>query len=341
MSSTAVGRSEPSGIRSGPGWRARIVAVLDGRFGSYVGLGVALVLLLLVVSTTQDAFLTQANMTNILRTMSVTLVLAAGMTVVLLTAGVDLSVGATLGLTSVVYAQLVVEVGMNGFLALLLTLVVGAGLGLLNGLLIGVVRMSFFVVTLGTLSLYRGLALFWNSSSVDMFGQPVPRTLGNDTVLGGRIPIGLLVALGVCVLLAAMLRFTVFGRSIFAVGGNREAAELSGIRSGRVVAGVYVISGLCAALAAVILIGRTTVSVATAGTGIELSVVAAVLLGGAALSGGVGSLTGTALAVVFLQVLSNSLNLAGVSGFVQQILTGVILIAAIYLDSVRTRRSGL
>lgn len=317
-----------------------VTRVIEGRFGPFVGLSVASALLLIVVAATQDAFLTQANMTNIMRTAAVTLVLAAGMTLVLLTAGVDLSVGAILALCAVLYGQLVAVHGMNEWLALLVTLAAGAALGLVNGLLIGLANMSFFVVTLGTLSLFRGLALLWESDTVDMFGREVPALLGNDAVLGDTFPISILIALGVCVLLAFVLRSTRYGRSIYATGGNREAAELSGVRTGWIVVSVYVVSGLCAALGAVMLIGRTTTAVATQGTGIELSVVAAVLLGGAALSGGAGSIWGTVLAVGFLQVLANSLNLAAVSGFWQQIVTGSILIAAIYLDSVRTRRLG-
>ncbi len=330
-------QADSSAVRA-PQWLIR--RLVQSRFGPYLGLMVVLVALVVYVSITEEAFLSQANITNILRTSAIPLVLAAGMTLVLFTAGVDLSVGAILALCGVFYAQMAVDQDMPGFLALLLTLVVGAGLGLFNGFLIGKVRMSFFVVTLGTLSLFRGVALLWRNESVDMFTKELPAFLGNDTLFGGTIPIGFLVAMGLYVLFAVVLRYTVFGRSVYAVGGNREAAELSGIRAGGVVALVYVISGVCAALGSVMLIGRTTISVATAGTGIELNVAAAVLLGGAALSGGVGSIWGTLLGVMFLQVLSNALDLAAVSGFWQQIVTGGILITAIYLDSLRSRRTG-
>jgi len=305
-----------------------------------MGLIVVLIGLIVYVSLTEDAFLSQANITNILRTSAIPLVLAAGMTLVLLTAGVDLSVGAILGLSGVFYAQMAVDQDMPGFLALILTLILGAGLGLFNGFLIGKVQMSFFVVTLGTLSLYRGVALLWRNESIDMYTKELPSFLGNDAIFDDTVPVGFVVALALYLFVALVLRYSVFGRSVYAVGGNREAAELSGIRAGGIVAWVYVISGMCAALGAVMLIGRTTISVATAGTGIELNVAAAVLLGGAALSGGVGSIWGTLLGVMFLQVLSNALDLAAVSGFWQQIVTGGILITAIYLDSFRSRRIG-
>ena len=326
------------------GWAQGLVSIaqrlVQSRFGPYLGLLAVLIMLIVYVSLSEEAFLSQANITNILRTSAIPLVLSAGMTLVLFTAGVDLSVGATLALCGVFYAQMAVDRDMPGLLALLLTLVVGAALGLFNGFLIGKIQMSFFVVTLGTLSLYRGIALLWRNESVDMYTEELPAFLGNDALFGDTVPIGFLAAMALYLVMALVLRYTSFGRSVYAVGGNREAAELSGIRAGRVVALVYVISGMCAALGSVMLIGRTTISVATAGTGIELNVAAAVLLGGAALSGGVGSIWGTLLGVMFLQVLSNALDLAAVSGFWQQIVTGGILITAIYLDSLRSRRIG-
>jgi ribose/xylose/arabinose/galactoside ABC-type transport system permease subunit len=312
--------------------------IFDSRFGPYVGLTAAFVVLVVVMAVQQDAFLTQANLTNILRSCATTLVLSAGMTLVVLTGGVDLSVASSLALSGVCFGVLVADHGVNEVFALVVVLGFGAVLGFVNGFLIGLARMSFFVVTLGTLSLYRGIALLWQYEAIDMYDRRVPAFLGNDAVLGDRIPISFLVALGVCALFALLLGATRFGRSVFAVGGNREAAELSGIRSGRVICLVYVIAGVTSALGAVMYIGRTTSAVGSAASGLELNVVAAVLLGGVALSGGVGSVWGTLLAVMFLQVLSNALNLAGVSGFWQQIVTGVILIGAIYLDSLRTRR---
>lgn len=314
--------------------------VTTAKVGPYVGLVTILAAVIVYSALTQEAFLTETNIVNTLRNSAIPLVLAAGMTLVVITAGVDLSIGSILALCTVFYGQMAVSQSLPGVVALLLTLVLGALLGLFNGYLIGKIRMSFFVVTLGTLSLYRGLAQLWRNQSFDMFDYQLPRTLGNDTIFGDRLPIGFMLAIGVCTVVFLASKHTRFGRSVYAVGGNREAAELSGIRAGWIVALVYSFSGLCAALGAVMLIGRTTIAVSTSGQGIELGVVAAVLLGGAALSGGQGSIWGTVLAVIFLEVLSNALDLAAVSGFWQQIVTGVILIAAVYLDSLRSRRAG-
>jgi ribose/xylose/arabinose/galactoside ABC-type transport system permease subunit len=320
--------------------RSMATRVLTSRFGPYVGLGSVLAVLVVYMWATNPIFASWANVTNVMRGSSVIIILSIGMTFVLLTAGVDLSIGAMLGLCSLLYAQFI-EWHLNGFLALVLTLLCGALLGYVgNGILIGRAQISFFVITLGTMSIYRGVALLWNDKSVDMYGDRVSTALGNDTVLDGRVPIGFIVAMAAVVLTALVLRRTTFGRSVYAVGGNREAAELSGIKAGRAVAWVYGISGICAGLAAVMTIGRTTIAQATAGTNVELRVVAVVLLGGVALSGGIGSIWGTLLGVAFLQILGNALDLSGVSSYWQMIMTGAILIVAISLDRVRTRRNG-
>jgi ribose/xylose/arabinose/galactoside ABC-type transport system permease subunit len=320
------------------GWLPRAGSLLTGRFGPYLALSGVLLVLVVYMASTNPFFLTWANATNLMRGSASMIVLASAMTLVVITAGVDLSIGALVGISSLIFAQLLIW-DVPGVLAVVAVLACSGLLGwLCNGILIGRAGISFFVVTLGTMSFFRGVALLWNDKSIDMYSSDVARVLGDTALLGGRIPVGFLVALGVALLLGAVMRFTRFGRSVFAVGGNREAAELSGIPSGWVVAAVYGISGVACGLAAVMLIGRTTVAQATAGTGIELQVIAVVLLGGAALSGGVGTIWGTLLGVAFLQVLSNALDLSGLSSYWQMILTGVILVVAVTLDAVRSRR---
>lgn len=328
-----LGGLDPRGIGGRGG------SLLRSSIGPYVGLATALILLVLALSVTQEAFLSADNITNIMRTMAVPLVLAAGMTLVLLTAGVDLSMGSILALTGVMYATLTTS-GVPGEVALLAALATGAAIGFfINGLMIGRLGMSFFVVTLGTLALFRGITFLWTETNIDQYDDRLSSTLGNEVVLNDFLPIAFIVAIGVVLLVWFILRFTSYGRSVYAVGGNAEAAELSGIRSGWVVAGVYGISGLLAGLAAVLTIGRTTSAAPTAATGIELQVAAAALLGGVALSGGVGSIWGTVLGVAFLEVLNNGLNIAGFSSYWQQVFTGLVLLAAITLDWLRNRRA--
>jgi ribose/xylose/arabinose/galactoside ABC-type transport system permease subunit len=318
--------------------RSLATTLLASRLGPFVGLGALLLALVLYELATEPTFSSLSNLTGLGRATAVPLLLAAAMAVVLLTGGVDLSIGSTLALSGFCYAKLVTG-GMSGGTALLVTLAFGAAVGFaVNGVLIGRLNMSFFVVTIGTLSLYRGLVFLWShTNTIDMYGDKTSQTLGDTAILGDHLPVGLLVAFGAVVLIYLMLRFTTFGRSIYAVGGNREATELSGVRSGWVIAAVYGLSGLCAALAAVMELGRATIADPNMGASTELGAAAAALLGGIALSGGVGSVWGAVLGVAFLSVLTNALNLAGASTSWQLIVTGVILIVAVYLDRVRAR----
>ncbi|MDW5597070.1 ABC transporter permease [Conexibacter stalactiti] len=304
----------------------------------YVGLATVLVVLVAFQLATEPTFSSWSNLTNLMRSMAVPLLLAAAGTLVLLTAGVDLSIGALLGLSGIFYAKLATG-GFSPLPALLLTLLAGGAIAFfVNGYLIGRVGMSFFVVTLGTGSILRGAAYLWSdNTAIDMSQNDLAATLGNTAILGDKIPVGILVAVGVAVLLWAILRYTVYGRSIYAVGGNREAAELSGVPSGWVIASVYGIVGLCAVLAGIMMIGRQTIADPNAGVGIELTVASAILLGGVALQGGVGSIWGAVLGTVFLSVLANALALHGLSSNWQLVVTGVILLLAVYLDRLRQR----
>lgn len=312
--------------------------LLGGTFGPIVGVAGVLAALVVFELITQPTFGSADNLTSLGRASIVPLVVSVAMALVLLTGGVDLSIGATLALAGVLYARLVTSGVPAGF-ALVACLIFGAIVGfVVNGILIGRLNMSFFVVTIGTMSLYRGIVYLWtNTNTIDMYGDPVSGFLGNDTIIGGHVPIGLLVGLGVVLALWWVLRWTNFGRSIYAVGGNREATELAGVRAGWVTAAVYGVSGLCAALAAVMTIGRSTIADPNMGLNLELTAAAAALLGGVALSGGVGSIWGAVLGVAFLQALTNALSLAGVSTSWQLVATGAILIVAVYLDRVRAR----
>ncbi|MFN8231926.1 MAG: ABC transporter permease [Actinomycetota bacterium] len=312
--------------------------ILESQIGPFIGVGSVLVILLVVEAFVQSNFYNASNLTNLGRTLGVPLVLAAGMTLALLTGGVDLSIGSSLALSGTLYAKLYTG-GTPPLLALVICLAFGLVVGFaINGFLIGRLNMSFFVVTLGTLSLFRGVVYLWtNSETISMYDDDLTQKIGNDTTLGGHVPIALLIAVATVVAIYLMLRLTTFGRQIYAVGGNREAARLSGVRTDWVIAAVYAITGLCAALAAIMTIGRTASVDPNMGESLELNAAAAVLLGGVSLSGGSGSIWGAVLGVVFLEVLANALALAGTSTSWQLIVTGVILIVAVYLDRLRAR----
>lgn len=317
-------------------------AVRRGLFGSQIGpflaLGAVLIFLLIVEGITQPEAFESGNVTNVMRALAVPLVLAVGMTFCLLTGGVDLSIGSSLALSGTLYAKLYTS-GAPPVLSLLACILFGLCIGfLVNGLLIGKLDMSFFVVTLGTLSLYRGIVFLWtDAETIDMYEDSLTQKIGNETIFGDKLPIAFVIAVGVVILGYVLLKYTNFGRRVYAVGGNAEAARLSGVRSDWVIAAVYAIAGICAAIAALMTIGRAASVDPNMGTSLELNAAAAVLLGGVALSGGMGSLWGAVLGVVFLEVLANALALAGLSTSYQLIVTGAILIVAVYLDRVRAR----
>lgn len=311
-----------------------------GKFQLDPRLTLAIVLLALIIlfAVTQPNFFTMGNLLNILRLQAVPMILAVGMTMVILTGGADLSVGSALALSGIVAGILFVS-GVPVVLVIIVTILFGLLLGAINGLLIGIVGMSFFVVTLGTLSGYRSLALVAsNGAAIQLSDAPLLLFIGDGQL--GILPMPVLIAIIVTLIGYLMLAHTSWGRKVYAVGSNREAARLAGIRVGGIIFSVYAISGLLAGLAAVIQVGRLTSASPVVGQGTELTVIAAVLLGGTILSGGQGGLGGTIIAILLLGVLQNGLTLSGTPDFWQGAITGAILIIAVYLDHVQRRQRG-
>lgn len=319
---------------TGAGWRHR----LTGSSAPAYAVAGLLVLVVVVELLTEPNFSSSSNITNLLRTGAVPMLLCVGMTMVILTGGIDLSMGAILSVCGIAYAKLVMD-GLAPEPALVLTVLLGAAIGfLVNGLLIGRVGLSFFVVTLASASLLSGFALLWSGNrQYDLSWDALARTLGNDA-LGGVLPYGAVIAVLAVVVAGVVLTYTVFGRSVYAIGGNPEAAQLSGIRSQWVVPAVYGVSGACAGLAGVMMIGRQTIADPTAGNNtIVLYVVAATLLAGVSITGGSGSVFAALVGTAFLQVLANALALRGFNNSWQMVVTGAILLVAVYLDRVRQR----
>lgn len=303
----------------------------------YLAIVGLLVVLSIYLAITQPSFATWANFVTILETNSVLLLVAIGLTFVLLTAGFDLSVGAMLALSGVLMGKLV-QGGIPLAFAIILVIVGAALIGfVLNGLLIGKLALSFFVVTLGTMSLFRGAGLVATEGyGVSLYEFDAIRALGSGRVAG--IPWLVIIALGVLVLAVLVTRYTGFGRMLYAVGGGPEAARLAGIRVWAIKAAAYGICASLAALAGVLEASRLGSASPQAGTGIELVAAAAVLLGGTSFTGGVGSMVGTLLGTLLLGVISNGLTISQVSSFWQGIVTGLVLLAAVLLDWFRTRR---
>lgn len=296
----------------------------------------ALIILIVFVSVLNPAFLQVNNLLNLMRQLIINGFIALGMTFVILTGGIDLSVGSTLAFTSAIFAGLL-QNGMNTGLAILITLALGLALGLINGLLITKGKLAPFIVTLATMTIFRGLTLVY------MDGRPISgpkdnfafQFLGKGQVFG--IPFQVILFLIVYIVLSTLLNKTSHGRKIFAVGGNEKASFISGIKIDKVKILVYVISALMAVVSGLVLTSRLNSAQPTAGSAYEMDAIAAVVLGGTSMTGGSGSLTGTLIGILILGVLNNGLNLLGVSSFYQQIVKGVVILIAVLIDRKRNK----
>jgi ribose/xylose/arabinose/galactoside ABC-type transport system permease subunit len=290
------------------------------------------VILFLVFTITQPRFATSINLQNMLTAVAVLWVVSIGMTFVILNAGADLSVGATAALAGIFFAK-IIGVGVPDVLAVLLTLAFGAAVGgLVNGLPVGRLGMSFFVVTLASMIGLTGAVNLWTGTESFPVDSSLPAAVGIDKYAGVPGPIwimGLTLVLGLYI-----QRWTYFGRDVYAVGGSLNAARLSGIRTTRTIVYVYALSALCATIGTIITIGRIGVAAPTVDIDLPLLAIAAVLLGGSSLTGGVGGVGGTAIGVLFIGILQNGLSIAGVPSFWQQVVTGVILFLAVLIDQV-------
>jgi ribose transport system permease protein len=310
---------------------------LMARAPTWTGVGTVLLVMVIVLSITQSLFLTSQNLTNVLKGASINLLLAIGTTFLLTTGAVDLSIGSMLALCSMILAGQMTH-GFPVVLAVLGTILAGALLGGgVNGMLVTKAKLSFFVVTLGTLALFRSLAQIPTQGlTIELYDKPgvgLVERLGDGTVFGISVPI--VISLGALVLSILVMRFTNFGRSVFAVGGNESAARLAGIPVDRVRIAVFAINGALVGLAAVMFAGRIQSASPLIASGIELDVIAAVLLGGTSFLGGSSTMLGTAIGVMFIAVLQNGLNLFGVQALWQGVVTGSVLILAVWVDRIR------
>lgn len=301
------------------------------------GLAGALVVLIVAASFISPHFLNPINLLNVLRQVAMYGILGVGMTFVILTKGIDLSVGSIVALTGVLGA-LLLERGTPIPLMVLACLTVGAAIGVVNGLGVSHWRIPAFIMTLGTMVMVRGIALmFADGGTVNpgKFGESF-FFLGGGYLLG--VPTPIYVFAIVCIASALVLGLTPFGRAIYAVGSNEEAARLSGIDVPRTILGVYIICGFLAALAGLIFLSRLSVGDPNSGLGLELEAITIAVIGGTSLFGGEGTVLGTIGGAMVLAIIANVLNLAGVSPFSQQVVKGAIIILAVLLEAGRRPR---
>ncbi len=305
------------------------------RFTAFYPL-VGLIVVSIVMVFASNSFLSASNISNILRQVSINALIAVGMTYVILTGGIDLSVGAVMALAGTLAAGLMAG-GMNGVLALIICLLVGLAFGLANGAFVAFAGMPPIIVTLATMGIARGLGLIY-TGGYPISGLPTwINWFGEGSVLGLQAPIFIMIV--VYILGWVLLERTPFGRYVYAIGGNETATRLSGVRVARSKLIIYAISGLTAAIAAVVLTGRLMSGQPNSGQGFELDAIAAVVLGGTSIAGGRGSLIGTLLGALLLGVLNNGLNMVGVNPYVQTVVKGAIILLAIYIGRER-RKTG-
>ena len=296
----------------------------------------ALIVLVIAMSALSGDFLTTDNLLNVGVQAAVTAILAFGVTFVIVSAGIDLSVGSVAALSATVLAWSATSHGVPVFIAVILALATGIAAGLINGFLISYGKLPPFIATLAMLSVGRGLALVISDGSPIAFPDSISH-LG-DT-LGGWLPVPVLVMIAMGLITAFVLGRTYIGRSMYAIGGNEEAARLSGLRVPRQKLAIYAMSGVFAAVAGIVLASRLSSAQPQAASGYELDAIAAVVIGGASLAGGTGKASGTLIGALILAVLRNGLNLLNVSAFWQQVVIGVVIALAVLLDTVR-RKAG-
>ncbi|WP_196814474.1 ABC transporter permease [Nocardia sp. BMG111209] len=302
----------------------------------HAGLLVVLVLIVVFAATQTDAFLTSTNLINVLRQVSVVAVIAAGLTLLMTAGGMDFSMGSNVSVTTAVAARIVSH-GHSPWLAIVVAMALSIAIGLVNGLVVTYTSVAPFVATLAGATMLDGLALLIINGLSISIGTKLS-WLGNGETFG--LPHLLIVAVVVLVLTAFVMRYTSFGRDAFAIGGNEDVARLSGIRVSRDKLLLYALAGGLSGLAGIMLLSRLAASSpGTGGLTLQLTAVAAVVIGGTSLAGGKGSIPGTALGVVLLGVVANVLNLLQISSFYQQISVGAVLLVAAIANLLHRRRS--
>jgi ribose transport system permease protein len=328
MNQDAARSAAPATARPGASWASKLIGVQ----GPLIGL----VALCVVFSFATSAFLSFRNLLNVLDQVTVLGILSVGMTAVIILGGIDLSVGSVLAFSMMIMGWLSHDMNLPLAIAAVLALLIGAFCGWVNGLLVTRAKLPAFIATLSMMTIARGLA------NIITDGRQIvgyPDWFDSFATLRYFGFLSLTVALAIVLVVASwiFLRYRAAGRALYAIGGSAEVARLAGIRVRQMTTWVYVVSGLLSGLAGIVLASRLDSSQPSAGLGYELDAIAAVVIGGASLSGGVGGIGGSVVGVLIIGVLHNGLNLTGVSPFIQQIIIGVVIALAVSSDTLRRR----
>ncbi len=296
----------------------------------------AMVLFLYIFPTTHNTFLTTKNIFNVLRQSSTNLMLACGMTMVIILGGIDLSVGSIIAMSGVLGAAAVVWGGMPEIVGILIAILSGLIFGLLNGLVIALTKIPPFIVTLASMNIAKGIAYVYSGGKPIRCMTDAWKFLGAGYV--GPVPTPVVTMTIVFIVAVLFLNRTKMGRHVYAVGGNDTAAKFSGISTAKVKFVVYSFSGLMAGLAGITIASRLYSGTCTSGDGAEMDAIAAVVVGGTSMAGGSGKLGGTLIGVLIIGILNNGLNLMGVNSDWQYIIKGAVILLAVYVDFLRSTK---
>jgi ribose transport system permease protein len=312
----------------------KIYLGIKDQFGIIIGL----LLLSIFLSIMSPVFMSQRNFFNVLRQLSNNMFLSCGMLLVILIGGIDLSVGSTMAVTGCLVAAFITNNGMSPMAAIGLTLLVGILIGTINGGIIALTGIPSFIITLAMMNIGRGFARLYTSSKTITIDNSFFAYIGTGYI-GGVVPTQVIYMIIICFITVLLLNRTRFGRHLYATGGNRQAAEFSGITTKWITFFVFVFSSIMASIGGIVLASRMFSGTSTAGTSAEMDAIAAVVLGGTSMSGGIGGLFGTIIGVLLIAILSNGMNLIGIDSSWQLVVKGIVIIIAVLIDYFKKLKS--
>ena len=316
-------------------WRENgIIKIVRSNLGILIGL----LIMCIGLTFISDSFATSTNIFNVLRQISVNVFLACGMTMVILIGGIDLSVGSVIAISGCLCAGLITNNGIPSGLAIILAIIIGTLVGAVNGLIIANTKIPPFIVTLAMMNIGRGFARIYTNATTILVNDELFIWIGSGKIFG-EIPVQLLFMVVVVIITGLILNNTKFGRNIYAVGDNQQAAVYSGINSKKVIFLVFTLSGLFAACAGILSAARTFSGQFNVGDGAEMDAISAVVLGGTSMTGGVGRISGTLIGCLVIGILNNGMNLMGIDSSWQYVVKGIVVLLAVYIDYIKKEKS--
>lgn len=295
------------------------------------GIIIGLLIICAILGFMTDSFLTIRNFSNIMRQISVNVILACGMTMIIILGGIDLSVGSTIAIAGCLCCGLITNSGVPSYLAIVISIAAGTMVGVFNGLVVSRTTIPPFIVTLAMMNVGRGFARIYTKATTILVDDKLFMFIGSGEVLGG-IPIHFVYMVVVIIITALLLNRTKFGRNIYAVGDNKQAATYSGIDDKKVMLIAFIIMGFLASCAGIISSARTFSAQFNVGEGAEMDAISAVVLGGTSMTGGIGHLSGTIIGCIVIGVLNNGMNILGIDSSWQYVVKGVVVLIAVFID---------